>query len=105
MNVPGWLLRHRITIAPYAGDSAYGETYGPPVGDVPALVSETVRTVRNKEGREVNSTAQFIADPDIDCPAGSLVTLPSGRITTVLHVALNTAPGLPVPQNAEVSCE
>lgn len=105
MNVPRWLLRHRITIEPYTGDSAYGETYGPPVTDVRALVSETVRTVRNKAGREVTSTAQFIAEPGLDCPAGSLVTLPSGRITTVLHLAPHTAPGLPVPQNEEVSCE
>lgn len=105
MNAPRWLLRHRITVEPYQGDSAYGPTYGPPVADVRALVSETVRTVRNREGREVTSTAQIIAEPGLTCPPGSRITLPSGRITTVLHTAAHTAPGLPVPQNTEVSCE
>ncbi|MGI5350212.1 hypothetical protein ACQEU8_36575 [Streptomyces sp. CA-250714] len=104
MNVPGWLLRHRITVEPYRGDSAYGPTYGPAVA-VRALVAETVKTVRDKEGREVTSTAQIIAEPDLDCPAESRITLPSGRITRALNVAHHTAPGLPVPESVEVSAE
>ncbi|MFE9340866.1 hypothetical protein [Streptomyces sp. NPDC007063] len=104
-DVPRWLLCHRVTVEPYAGDSAYGPTYGPAVEDVPALVAETVRTVRDREGREVTSTAQIIAAPDLDCPAESRVTLPSGRTTRVLTVAHHTAPGLPVPQSSEVMCE
>ncbi|MFF7234403.1 hypothetical protein [Streptomyces sioyaensis] len=103
--VPGWLLRHRITVEPYLGDSAYGPTYGPAVAGVPALVVETVRTVRDKEGREVTSTAQIIAAPGLDCPAESRITLPDGRSTKALTVARHTAPGLPVPQSTEVSCE
>ncbi|MFZ3569277.1 hypothetical protein ACNYS0_20205 [Streptomyces sp. BH034] len=102
---PGWMLRHRITVEPYLGDSAYGPRYGPAVEGVPALVAETVRTVRNREGREVTSTATVIARPDLDCPAGSRVTLPNGRTTTALHIASHTAPGLPVPASTEVSCE
>ncbi|MGW9041248.1 hypothetical protein ACWGQL_01580 [Streptomyces lydicus] len=105
MNVPAWLLRHRITIERYEGDSAYGPRYGPPVADVPALVSETVRTVRDREGREVTSTAQIIAAPGLDCPAESRITLPDGRTTRALTVAHHTAPGLPVPQSTEVSAE
>lgn len=105
MNVPGWLLRHRIKVEPYRGDSAYGPTYDPPRGNVPALVSETVRTVRDAEGREVTSTAQIIAAPDLDCPAESRITLPTGRVTRALSVANHTAPGLPVPQSTEVMCE
>lgn len=105
MNVPGWLLPHRVTIEPYAGDSAYGRTYGPPVADVPAMVTETVRTVRTREGREVTSTAQIIAAPGLVCPPESRITLPSGRTTTALHTAPHTAPGLPVPQSTEVFCE
>lgn len=104
-RVPRWLLRHRITIEPYLGDSAYGKRYGPAVEDVPALVSETVKTVRNAEGREVTSTAQVIAEPGLDCPAESRITLPDGRTTTALTVAHHTAPGLPVPQCTEVMCE
>ncbi|MBT3157351.1 hypothetical protein KQH42_07315 [Streptomyces sp. CHA1] len=105
MRVPAYLLRHRITVEPYLGDSAYGKQYGPPVEDVPALVAETIKTVRDRQGREVTSTAQIIADPGLDCPAESLVSLPDGRTTTVIAVAHHTAPGLPVPQCTEVSCE
>ncbi|MET9555090.1 hypothetical protein [Streptomyces sp. NPDC006645] len=105
MKLPPWLLRHRITVEPYLGDSAYGPTYGPPVADVPALVAETIRTVRDREGRQVTSTAQIIAGPDLNCPAESLITLPDGRKTKALAVAAHTAPGLPVPECTEVSAE
>ncbi|MFD8005849.1 hypothetical protein [Streptomyces mirabilis] len=105
MNVPAWLLPHRITIEPYRSDSAYGPTYGPPVADVPALVSAKIRTVRDREGREVTSTAQIIAAAGLDCPAESRITLPDGRTTKAISVAPHTAPGLPVPQSTEVSAE
>ncbi|WP_328361397.1 hypothetical protein OG800_26440 [Streptomyces sp. NBC_00445] len=105
MNVPAWLLPHRITIELYLGDSAYGQQYGPPVEDVPALVAEKIRTVRDREGREVTSTAQIIAAPGLDCPAESRITLPDGRTTKAISVARHTAPGLPVPQCTEVSAE
>ncbi|WP_257032529.1 hypothetical protein [Streptomyces sp. 1331.2] len=104
-RVPGWLLRHRITVEPYLGDSAYGPVYGPPVPDVPALVSDTVRLVRAPDGRQVVSSAQVLLDPDSVVPAGSRITLPSGRITTPITVATVDAPGLPVPAHVEVSCE
>ncbi|MFB6846208.1 hypothetical protein ACFCXS_15285 [Streptomyces sp. NPDC056373] len=105
MKVPAWLLRHRVTVEPYAGDSAYGPTYGPPVEGVPALVTLTVKTVRDREGREVTSSATVIAGPDLDCPAESRLTLPDGRTTRAIAVAKHTAPGLPVPESTEVSCE
>ncbi|MBC9714075.1 hypothetical protein H9Y04_16040 [Streptomyces sp. TRM66268-LWL] len=105
MNVPQWLLTHRITIEPYLGDSAYGPQYGPPVEDVPALVAKAIRLVRDREGREVTSTAQIIAAPGLDCPAESRITLPDGRTTRAISVAHHTAPGLPVPESTEVSAE
>lgn len=105
MKVPTWLLRHRVKVEPYAGDSAYGPTYGPPAEGVPALVALTVKTVRDREGREVTSTATVIAGPGLECPAESRITLPGGRITRAIAVAEHTAPGLPVPESVEVSCE
>ncbi|WP_307865259.1 hypothetical protein [Streptomyces montanisoli] len=105
MNVPGWLLPHRITVEAYAGDSAYGPTYRAPVADVPAMVAATVRTVRDPEGREVTATAQVITASGLDCPAESRITLPDGRTTRALTVSAHTAPGLPVPQSVEVVCE
>lgn len=104
MRVPRWLLRHRVTIAPYIGDTAYGPAYGPPVV-VRALVAEAARDARDREGRETLSTAQIICEPDTVCPPESRITLPTGRQTRALSVAHHTAPGLPVPESLEVMCE
>ncbi|MEU8776301.1 hypothetical protein [Streptomyces sp. NPDC048606] len=103
-RVPPSLLRHRIGVEPYLGDGAYGPTYGPLV-EHPVLVGEAVRMVRAPDGREVTSSAQIIAAPGLDCPPGSRVTLPGGRITTAITTASHTAPGLPVPASTEVMCE
>ncbi|WP_439675998.1 hypothetical protein [Embleya sp. MST-111070] len=104
-QVPAWLLRHRVTVEPYRGESAYGKVFGPPIVDVPAMVDETVRVVRAPDGRQVTSSAQIIAAPGLDCPAESRVTLPDGRITTAITGAQHTAPGLPVPASSEVNVE
>lgn len=103
-RVPGWLLRHRIAVEPYLGDSAYGPRYGERVEDVPALVAAVRTQVRDAEGRDVLATAQIIAAPDLDCPPGSRVTLPDGRTATAISSASHTAPGLPVPASLEVMC-
>ncbi|MDX3214570.1 hypothetical protein PV318_03290 [Streptomyces sp. ME02-6991-2B] len=105
MNVPEFLLRHRVTVEPFLGDSTYGPKFGPAVEDVPALVSAAVKLTRDRTGAQVASTAQVIAGPDVDCPAGSRLTLPDGRRTVAISVARHTAPGLPVPQSIEVMCE
>ncbi|WP_371517991.1 hypothetical protein [Kitasatospora sp. NBC_01300] len=104
-RVPEWLLRHRITIEPYLGESAYGPAFGPPVVDVPALVSESVRLVRAPDGRQVVSPAQVLLDLDTTVPAGSRITLPTGRTTVPITVSTIDAPGLPVPAHQEVMCE
>ncbi|PJN40510.1 hypothetical protein CG747_12625 [Streptomyces sp. CB02959] len=104
-RVPGWLLRHLITVEPYLGDSAYGPQYGPPAVAVPALVSAAVRQVRGADGREVVSSTTVIAAPGLDCPPGSRLTLPDGRTTTAITTSAHAAPGLPVPACVEVSCE
>ncbi|MFI8200033.1 hypothetical protein ACIF6K_26515 [Streptomyces sp. NPDC085942] len=105
MRVPTRLMPHRITIERYRGEGPVGPVYWPPGDPVRALVSERVRTVRDRTGAEVTSTAQIIAAPDLDCPPQSRITLPSGRITTALHVAAHTAPGLPLPASTEVFAE
>ncbi|MFD4918885.1 hypothetical protein ACFWNR_37495 [Streptomyces virginiae] len=103
-RVPPSLLRHRIGVEPYLGDGAYGPAYGP-AAEHPALVSHTVRMIRAADGRAVASTAQIIAAPGLDCPPGSRVTLPDGRITIALVSTGHTAPGLPVPACSEVMAE
>ncbi|WP_405018171.1 hypothetical protein OHV05_15390 [Kitasatospora sp. NBC_00070] len=104
-RIPGWLLRHRITIEPYLGDSAYGPTYGPEQTGVPALVAESIRLARAPDGRQTVSTAQVLLAPGTTVPTGSRITLPSGRTTVPISVATLDAPGLPVPAHVEVVCE
>ncbi|QKW10980.1 hypothetical protein HUT18_18320 [Streptomyces sp. NA04227] len=104
-RVPGWLLRHRIDVEPYLGDTAYGPQFGPTVCGIPALVAAVRRQLVDKDGREVTATAQVIAGPDLNCPPGSRVTLPGGRTTTAVEVHAHTAPGLPAPACTEVMCE
>lgn len=104
VKLPRWLLRHTITVEPYQGSGAYGPQYGDPHAAA-ALVAETVKHVRSGTGEIVVSTAQIYAGPDLDCPVGSRVILPDGRITRVLTTARHTAPGLPVPESTEVYCE
>ncbi|HEY1176986.1 MAG TPA: hypothetical protein VGF17_12580 [Phytomonospora sp.] len=104
MKVPGWLLRHTVTVEPYRGSGAYGPVYDPPA-TARALVAETVKQVRDATGTVTVSTAQVYAGPGLDCPPGSRVTLPSGRTTRALTVADHTAPGLPAPESTEVYLE
>jgi hypothetical protein len=104
-RVPAALLRHRVTVEPYIGDGAYGPAYGPAEPDVPALVDERPRLVRATDGRQLVASAIVITGPDIQCPAGSRLTLPTGRMTTALIVAHHTAPGLPVPACLELTCK
>ncbi|MFC5720369.1 hypothetical protein ACFP1Z_09365 [Streptomyces gamaensis] len=104
-RVPPALLRHRITVEPYAGESAYGQQYRHAIPGVPALVDASPRLVRAPDGRQVTASATFIAGPVLDCPPGSRITLPDGRMTTAITVTHHTAPGLPVPACTEVTCE
>ncbi|MEV0115541.1 hypothetical protein AB0H77_20235 [Streptomyces sp. NPDC050844] len=104
-EVPPWLLRHRIAVEPYLGDSAYGPQFGERVENVPALVAAVRKQLADKDGRTVLATAQVIAAPDLDCPPGSRVTLPDGRNATAISTASHTAPGLPVPASMEVMCQ
>ncbi|TFV32294.1 hypothetical protein E4K10_18205 [Streptomyces sp. T1317-0309] len=105
MRVPGWLLRHRITCEAYQGVGAYGARYADPQDGIPALVAEEVKLIRDATGNQVTSTAQIYAGPDFLPPAQSRITLPDGRVTKVISIASNTAPGLPVPENTVVMCE
>lgn len=103
-RVPEVLLRHRVHIEPYLGESAYGPKYGP-AAPVAALVDASPRVARAPDGRELIRAATFIAAPDINCPPGSRITLPDGQPATAITVTQHTAPGLPVPACTEVVCE
>ncbi|MFF7452099.1 MULTISPECIES: hypothetical protein [unclassified Streptomyces] len=101
MVIPGYLLRHLVTVEPLLGNSATGPRYGPPV-QVRCFVEEKTRMVRNPAGEEVTSSSTLYARPDTVCPAKSRVTLPSGRKTTVIEAVRQDGGGLPTPDHLEV---
>src|SRR5690606_17992961 len=100
-RVPGWLLRHRITIEAYEGESSTGPLYGPPV-EVRAFVDEQTRTVRTPGGEETTSSSTAYAAPGTTAPPLSRVTLPSGRTTTVIASLTRDGGGLPTPDHVEI---
>ncbi|WP_394434512.1 hypothetical protein [Streptomyces sp. SGAir0957] len=102
--VPGWLLRHRITVEPYLGDSSTGPLYGPPVS-VRCFVDEQTRAVRTPGGEEVTSSSTAYAKPGTDVPPLSRVTLPSGRTTTVIAALPRDGGGLPTPDHVEIQLQ
>lgn len=103
MLIPGFLLRHEVTVEPYEGASAVGPLYGAPVV-VPCFLEEKTRLVRAPDGREVTSSSTVYCRLDtVTAPPESRVTLPGGRQTTVIDQARHDGGGLPTPDHLEVS--
>lgn len=103
-TIPGWLLRYQVTIEAYIGESTYGPLYGPPV-TARAYVEETTRTARSKDGEEITAKdTKLWLFPTQECPPESRVTLPSGRVASVITSTLYSGAGLPTPDHREVTC-
>lgn len=92
---------HEVTLAPLVGSGGYGDVHGPPV-PVRCLVEDRTQLVRDRTGAEVVSSATVLAGPDApDGPPGSLVTVPSGRVATVITQARRTSGPLGLPDHVE----
>jgi hypothetical protein len=87
-EIPARYLVHTVAVQPYTGDTAYGPTHAT-TRDHRAFVDEERKLVRSSYGSEVVSEAALYlrraAAPDF--PLNTLVTLPSGRVATVLAVS------------------
>jgi hypothetical protein len=103
-RVPGWLLRHRITIEEYLGDSSTGPLYGPPQ-QVRAFVDEQTRAVISPGGESVTSSSTAYAAPGTKVPPLSRVTLQSGRVTKVIVCLPRDGGGLPTPDHVEIQLQ
>jgi hypothetical protein len=104
-QVPGFLLRHTVTVEAYLGSGSKGDVYGAPQ-QVRCLFDETTKQVTNPGGQKVASGSNYITRPDHRPPLNSRVTLPDGRrVTTVITVARVDGAGLPVPSNTQVFLE
>jgi len=74
MRLPAQFLPHRVIVTPLEGAGGMGKTYGDPC-EIPALVEDGNRMVRNADGEEVVSTAQVHCDFAWHVPVGSIVTI------------------------------
>ncbi|MEU6279731.1 hypothetical protein [Streptomyces sp. NPDC047028] len=100
-QVPGFLLRHQVTVEAYQGSSSLGDLYDS-AETVDCLWDESTQQVTTPGGEQVTSTSSYIARPDHRPPLNSRVTLPDGRVTKIVHVARADGAGLPVPSNTQV---
>jgi hypothetical protein len=100
---------HTITVQAWQAAGAYGDVYADPIAVGPCVVDETTRRVvvqtLDAEGREAISSTAVYAPPSTDAPAGSRVTLPSGRATRVLAVSRLDAHGLDLPEHVQLDLE
>jgi len=99
--LPDLLLVHRVTVEPYLGEGSHGPVYGS-AATVACLLDQVTTLVRAPDGREVTSSASYITPPDHDPPPGSRVTLPGGRVTTVITVERAGIGIAAVPSNTRV---
>lgn len=77
------MLPHTVTIEIYEGDTSTGPRYAAPV-TARAYVEDERKTVRDKQGEEVISETKVWLFPHQECPPESRVTLPSGRVASVI---------------------
>jgi len=104
VRIPRWLMRHRITVEPYEGESSTGPLYAAPV-IIRCFLDEETRAVRSPGGEQTTSTSTAYADLDIAAPALSRVTLPDGRTTTVIAAKRRDGNGLQTPNHLEIQLE
>lgn len=98
-----------ITVEAYRGSGGYGDVYDTAAQVSPCVVEDTNRVVvvqtGDAEGSERVSSTTVYAPPAADIPPGSRVTLPTGRVATVLAASFMDAHGLPLPEHWELSLE
>jgi len=98
-----------ITVEAYRGSGGFGDVYAPAAQVTPCVVEDTNRTVTvqtgDAEGQERLSSTTVYAPPNAVIPAGSRVTLPTGRTAHVLAVSYLDAHGHPLPEHWELSLE
>lgn len=96
-----------ITVEGRTGEGAYGPTYGLLTSVRSCYVDDKRRMVRAPGGSQVVSESTVYGPPELAtaAPVGSRITLPSGRVTTVITVTVPSAAGMDLPKHAEIACE
>lgn len=100
-SVPGWLLRHTVSVEAAAGEGPHGPRYAA-AATVECFRDDKRRLVRGKDGSRVTSDTTLYMKPDATCPVGSRVTLDDGRVCTAITSMRRDGGGLPTPDHREV---
>lgn len=94
--IPAHMTPHRVSIEPLLGSGGMGDVWGDPVDDVPAMVEEGAKLVRDSSAAEVVSSARVHCSWDVVAPSGSRVTLWQGTAKERTAEVM-TADGAPHP--------
>jgi len=102
-EIPTFMLPHRVTVQPYEGSGAMGDVFGTGIPDVPCMLDDTRKLVRDPEGVEVVSETTLVTRRQYagKFEPGSRVTLPR-RTATVISCAERTDGGMGGWQHLEV---
>lgn len=97
------LFTQTVSVEPFTGQDSYGRTYGP-AQTVTCWVEDGNKLVRDSSGNETVAAATVYASlGDADkFPVGSRVTMPTGRVSTVI-VSDTFTVGNPDADHIEVS--
>lgn len=103
-EIPARYLVHEVQVKTFTGTGAYGAVHADPVTRA-CFVDEKRRLVRGSDGDEVVSEATLFARRAhlADFREHSLVTLPTGRVATVITVADRNDGGMGAWQHVEVT--
>jgi hypothetical protein len=92
----------RFVIEPCTGAGAFGDAFNAAT-TVAGFLSDQRRRIRNSTtGEELLSPATLYVELTVTAPAGSRVTLPDGRTTTVAEANPKDGQGLPTPDHLEL---
>lgn len=100
-DIPGWLLRHEVTVEAWQGEGPDGPAYDAAV-TVQCFLDAATRTVRATDGTQVTSSSTAYCRLDTTAPALSRVTLPDGRTTSVIAALRRDGGAFPVPSHLEL---
>jgi hypothetical protein len=101
MQIPGWMLRHKVIVDPYLGQSANGPRYGPAM-TVRCFIDDTRRLVRNEAGVQVVSESTVYCRLDVTAPPKSRVNV-FGREAFVITAKRRDGGGLSTPDHLELA--
>jgi len=95
---------HTISVQTLTGTGGMGDTYADPV-DRACFVDDKRRLVRSSSGEEVTSETTIFGPPALSevVVAESLVTLPSGRVATVITTSNLDSGAMDLPDHFEAN--